>query len=79
MYKSLEQMIAYGKAPPVTHLYYLQWDGYNSGIQYTPAIRGDYVPSSPANPEKPRIIDAVLKRGWRLVYEDVGWGGGGSL
>ena len=34
----------------------------NHVIQCPPAIRGGYVRSPPANPENPRIIDAVLKR-----------------
>ena len=34
----------------------------------SPAIRGGYVPSPPANLENPRIIDAVLKRLCMILY-----------
>ena len=37
-------------------------------IQYPHAIRGDYVPSPPANTENPRIIDAVVKRLCMILY-----------
>ena len=37
-------------------------------IQYPPDIRGGYVPSPPANPEDPRIIDAVLRRLFMILY-----------
>ena len=33
-----------------------------------PATRVGYVPSPPANPENPRIIDAVLKRLCMILY-----------
>ena len=37
-------------------------------IQYPPAIRGGYVPSTPANPENMRIIDAGIKRLCMILY-----------
>ena len=33
-----------------------------------PAIRGGFVPCPPANPENPRIIDAVLKHLCMILY-----------
>ena len=44
------------------------WLDVDKGIQYSPAIRGGYVRSPPANPENPRIIDAALKRLCMILY-----------